>query len=270
MTTPPDHDDAPDDPDASSTPPETAETSDADTSDAVIRDTAGTGETDGGDDPDTSDGPSAGTPRWLLTLVAVIAVGALVVGALLVWMDRNDLANEIADREDVEETAVAFTSAILTYDYTDLDAIEGRIDGLATPPLLEEYGSGLDESLRGLLVEAEATSTVQILGVYSSEVVGDIATVIVLAQTDVSSTTASRAQVTSHIQLDMVQVDGQWLVNELTTLTNQGQALDADGQPIGVPGADGPGPSASSTTAPDVGSADTSTPDSAPTDSAGG
>lgn len=173
-------------------------------------------------------------PWWVPALAGVV-IGAIVIGLAMLWSDRNDLSDRIDRRADIETTASEFTSAILTYDYTDLDAVRERLDGLATETLRDEYVNGLDDSLRSLLIEAQAQSSVEILDVYSSDTEGDTATAIVLARTDVSSTTSAAAEVTSHVEIDLVRVDGRWLVNEMRTLTNQGQAVGADGEPVAPP-----------------------------------
>lgn len=180
----------------------------------------------------------------LLIVTGVLAVAAVALAAVLFFVegDRSDLQAEVDREREIAQAASDFTAAVLTYDFTDVDASAAAIEELSTENFIEEYREGFQGNLRALIVESEARSTARVDEIFVNRTTGDTARVISIATADVRSAAQSRAEVTSFIDLAMVRIDGKWLVNEMTSLGSEGSILDEEGNPI-VPPSDEEGES---------------------------
>jgi Mce-associated membrane protein len=152
--------------------------------------------------------------RW--ALCAVLAVVAVVLGVTAVSLQR-ELDDERGDRREVQRVAGAFSEAILSYDFEDLDATRERVLDLATGDFADDFR----ESFEGLsaLVEAvdgQATATVQ--DVFVGDIDGGEATVITVVDLEATGTSGDRSVPDSYIRLSLVRIDGEWKVDGLTSL----------------------------------------------------
>lgn len=194
-------------------------------------------------------------------VTGVLALAVVALAALLVFVqsDRSDLQDEVDRETEIAQAASNFTLAVLTYDHTEVDKSAEAIEARSTDNFADEYRQGFEANLRALIVESEATSTAEVDEVFVNRATGDTARVITIATADVRSAAQSRAEVTSFIDLSMVRIDGEWLVDQMTSLGSDGSILDEEGNPItpeppgdeGVGDGDGSSNSTtSSTTAP--------------------
>lgn len=178
-------------------------------------------EVEGGDSAEV---PAAGSGRrrpGLVLAVIVLAVLSVVL-ALVAAVLASRLDAERGTRRTVERVAGTFTTALLTYDYNDLDAAKHRVLSLSTGKFKKEYeqafGGGLDE----LLKQTQSRSKGTVTDIYVGEVSDGTADVIVVANAQAEGTSGTRRTVASYIQLQLVQVGGRWRVDGVTNL-NFGQ-----------------------------------------------
>lgn len=152
----------------------------------------------------------------LAILCALLAIVAVVLGVTAVSL-RSELDDERNDRREVAEVAGAFSEAILSYDFEDLDATKARVLDLATGDFADDF----QQSFEGLsaLVEAvkgQATATVQ--DVFVGDVGDGEATVITVVDLAATGASGDRTVPDSYIRLSLVRVDGAWKVDGLTSL----------------------------------------------------
>jgi hypothetical protein len=177
------------------------------------------------------------TRRRLSALVVVLALASALaaVGAgLLLWQRLNpgsvDSSIFTAARSGIE--------AVYAYDYEDSEgSVQGKLDVL-TGELREEYERDLTEG--GIIETYEqvsATTRYEVLDVGLQQVNGaqDTATLVVFGQYVVESvnsgsqpapegsecqiTPAGAQSCTQTVRVTVVDVDGEWKINELTLLT---------------------------------------------------
>jgi hypothetical protein len=177
------------------------------------------------------------TRRRLSALVVVLALASALaaVGAgLLLWQRLNpgsvDSSIFTAARSGIE--------AVYAYDYEDSEgSVQGKLDVL-TGELREEYERDLTEG--GIIETYEqvsATTRYEVLDVGLQQVNGaqDTATLVVFGQYVVESVNSgsqpapegSECQITpggaqsctQTVRVTVVDVDGEWKINELTLLT---------------------------------------------------
>ena len=174
--------------------------------------------------PDLGPEPEADpTPRrsprtaWIAaTAVLFVAVVALAVVAA---SQRATLAAERDDRKEIERVSGELATALLTYDYEDLDASRDRVLARATGKFRKEYESAFESGLKTLLTETKATSKGTVTDIYISDIDRATASTIVVANAVADGTAGRRASLASYIQLDLVEVEGRWRVDGVTNLT---------------------------------------------------
>jgi hypothetical protein len=152
---------------------------------------------------------------------AVLFVG-VVASAVFGVSQRATLAAERRDRRDIQRVSGELATALLTYDYEDLDASRDRVLARATGKFRREYQEAFDSSLETLLTETKATSQGTVTDVFLGDIDAGTVSVIVVANAVADGAAGRRATLASYIQLDLVEVDGRWLVDGVTNL-NFGQ-----------------------------------------------
>ena len=176
-------------------------------------------------------GPSPASRRARGLLIACIALFVLSVGlGILTAVLASKLDREVATRDDVEETAGRFATALLTYHHEDLERSKQAVLDLSTGKFRREYEQAFNGGLDVLITETKATSEGTVTDVFVSDVEEDTATAIVVADVRVTGTAGERRGASSYIQLELVRVAGRWRVDGVTNL-NFGQ----NGTPTGVP-----------------------------------
>ena len=182
--------------------------------------------------PDVDAGdPSPASRRVRGLLIACVALFALSVGlGILTAVLASKLDREVATRDDVEETAGRFATALLTYHHEALDRSKQAVLDLSTGKFRREYEQAFNGGLDVLITETKATSEGTVTDVFVSDVEDDTATAIVVVDVRVSGTAGERRGASSYIQLELVRVAGRWRVDGVTNL-NFGQ----NGTPTGVP-----------------------------------
>jgi Mce-associated membrane protein len=173
-------------------------------------------------DPEAPAPPARTRPAWLLPLAASLVLAALLVGAVVVAVQRQQLADERDDRREIERVSGELATALLTYDADHLDASRDRVLARATGKFRKEYEAAFDGGLRTLITETKASSQGTVTDIFVSDIEDDAASAIVVANAVANGTGGRRASLGSYIQLDLVQVGGRWRVDGVTNLTFNG------------------------------------------------
>ena len=190
------------------------------------------------DDADDGGAPTTRRTSWLPVALAVIfgllaVVMFVVAGQLKEQRDdaRSAEAGITGDRAEVESVAGQFGEAILSYDYTDIEASQQRVLDLSTGQFQREYETGF-EGFAELIEETEARSVATVTGVYVGDVSDERAEAIAVVDASVTGTGGTRTVADSYIRLDLVKVGGAWKVDGVTSLN-----FAAAGSGTAVPGA---------------------------------
>ena len=170
-------------------------------------------------DADTDEGGARAASRagWMAA-TAVLFVAAVVL-ALVAANQRAALTAERDDRKEIERVSGELATALLTYDYEDLEASRDRVLSRATGKFRKEYESAFESGLKTLLTETKATSKGTVTDIFVSDVEDSTASSIVVANAVADGTAGRRASLASYIQLDLVEVGGRWRVDGVTNLT---------------------------------------------------
>lgn len=163
-------------------------------------------------------GPSAGTaarpPTWLLAGLGVLAA-VLVAATVWSWTGRG------AGGEDAARAAQAAAERavvpVLSYDYQDLDGGRQRAKALMTGSYAAEY----DKLFAVIEDNAPATRTRVDVEVVSSGIVRaseDRVQVLVFVDRPTTNKASPEPVVyKDQVTLSMQRVDGEWLVDDMTT-----------------------------------------------------
>jgi Mce-associated membrane protein len=157
--------------------------------------------------------------RWLGPLLLFLAVLGVLATAVVATVQRQELAEERDDRKEIERVSGELATALLTYDFEDLDASRDRVLARSTGKFRKEYEDAFESGLRTLLTETKATSRGTVTDIYVSEISDSTASTIVVANAVADGTAGRRASLSSYIQLDLVEVGGRWRVDGVTNLT---------------------------------------------------
>ena len=169
-------------------------------------------------EPEPEVPPKRSTKPWWVAASALLFV-AVVALALVAASQRAELAEERDDRKEIERVSGELATALLTYDYEDLEASRDRVLSRATGKFRKEYESAFESGLKTLLTETKATSKGTVTDIYLSDIQDSTASTIVVANAVADGTAGRRASLASYIQLDLVEVEGRWRVDGVTNLT---------------------------------------------------
>lgn len=159
-------------------------------------------------------------------LAAAVAVAALQTVRLADRDDRiEELARLDATRRDVALGASRFAAALLSYDHGDLERTRSEVLDLATDGFAATYDSAFARGLEPLITELEATAEAEVREVYVAEVTADRARAIVVADSSVRSSNQLRRLIGAYLEMDLVRVDGRWLVDAVTPLTARDESI---------------------------------------------
>ena len=171
----------------------------------------------------TSEGStSEGIPSWLLAGLAIVAAG-LVVATLWMWLaDGNDGGGGDSAARDAQVAAERAAVPVLSYDYEHLADDQKAAQALMTGSYRKEY----DKLFTVLEENAPQTRTKVSATVIASGIVRASDTrVQVLVFVDRPTTnklSADPVVYKDQVTLSMQLVDGEWLVDDLTTSPVQG------------------------------------------------
>ena len=117
------------------------------------------------------------------------------------------------------------TSALLTYDYRDLDKTKNAVLGLASGKFRTDYAQNFG-GLASLFTTTKGQSTATVKDVFVSSIDHDTATAIVVFDERTQGTSGSHLNVDLYLRLSLVKQNGKWKVDDVTNLNFPVQAPD--------------------------------------------
>ncbi len=179
--------------------------------------------------PGNADGESprprrAGPPLWAMVAAGVLA---LVLVAAAAWLGLRTFdvrevrrSSAVADaRTASTATAERAAAVILSYDYKTLDADEKAAERYMTAGYAKKYAKTFDKLVRGNATDlhAHVEATVRASGVVTAD--PDRADVLLFVdQSTLSKANDGQKQTAlNRVEMKMVEQDGRWLVNDITS-----------------------------------------------------
>ncbi|MER6576222.1 hypothetical protein [Nonomuraea sp. NPDC001023] len=178
------------------------------------------------------DGPVSGTAaggRFTRTRVfgalAAMLAAAVAATAVLQWIDasraRDALArleSERALRLEVSGAASAFSQALLSYDYKDLQSTRSTLSAQATGDFQATYDAAFGGAMSQVIVKLKAVSQAKVREVYLADADEATAHAIVVVDQQVNTAQAIRSVKDSHLKITLVKQKGAWKVQDVTVL----------------------------------------------------
>ncbi len=155
--------------------------------------------------------------RWLVPAVVLLLVASNIALAVLLWR-----AAPTGQERAVAAVAERFTQNLVTFDHRTLDADIERIQQDATGTFRRQFDSALGGDVavfREAIREAAAESSGTVQGAAVTEIAGDRATAVVVAEQQIrNSETPDGRTVVRVIELELLRTSDGWKVNEVSTL----------------------------------------------------
>lgn len=176
------------------------------------------------EDTMTSTAPTGRQPwmsaRLSRAITAVLALVVLVAAALVVYELVSvrprylDARAEDQARTAAVQSAERFVVEANNFDASDLPTLKQRISPMLTTKFRTDFESTIDDIL-AQIEQAKLVSKGEVLRSAVASVDSDSAEVLVVADATAQSSFGSRAR---HFRwsVDLVQVDGRWLVDNFT------------------------------------------------------
>lgn len=167
--------------------------------------------------------------RAAVVLAIVFFIGT-VVAAIFAAQQHQQLQQNKDARAGVEQVASRFASAVLTYDYRDLDKTKNAVLALSTGKFRTDYEQNFG-GLSALFSATKGQSTATVKDVFVSAIEHDTATAIVVLDERGQGTSGQRLNVDWYLRLSLVKVKSNWRVDDLINLNFAGQGA----QPVPAP-----------------------------------
>jgi Mce-associated membrane protein len=191
------------------------------------------------EDSQEADPTPAPGERWLsyLPTMALLALAVAVMAvAFFVWQERNDLAAADDDRQAAARVAGDFATAVLSYDYQDLDGSLDDVLGLSTPDWGRQYEDAWFSDQQPVIEELQAVAEVDVRDVMLGDAQDGVLPAVVVFNATIRSDIGTRRLGGSYLRLDLTEVDGEWRVDDMAFLASTEQSLDpATGEGGGTP-----------------------------------
>ncbi|MFC5832052.1 hypothetical protein [Nonomuraea insulae] len=165
------------------------------------------------------------TRAKVLGALGAMLVAAIAATAVLQWVSaaqaqdaRAALEAERSLRLEVSGAASAFSRALLSYDYKDLQTTRSTLAAQATGDFLATYDTAFGGAMAQVIVKLEAVSQATVREVYLSDVDEATAHAIVVVDQQVNTSEAIRSVTDSHLKISLVKEKGSWKINDVTVL----------------------------------------------------
>ncbi|MDP4508522.1 hypothetical protein [Nonomuraea turcica] len=165
------------------------------------------------------------TRARIVGALAAMLVAAVAATAVLQWVAaaqaddaRTKLEAERALRLEVSGAASAFSKALLSYDYRDLQTTRATLTAQATGDFLTTYDTAFGGAMAQVIVKLKAVSQATVREVYLADVDEVTAHAIVVVDQQVNTSEAIRSVKDSHLKIALVKDKGTWKVHDVTVL----------------------------------------------------
>lgn len=162
--------------------------------------------------------PTSNSRSVSLSTVVIIVVllgwAATVVVAIGQMRRADDVDAAFDAYEDVIEAASTFGEVYLSYDFEDPERSGDRVLDLITPTFAEDFESTRAPAIEQLFSNLGTATTAVTKSVFVREFDEDTAQALVVVDVTATSDASGTQQLTDlAFVLDLVDVDGQWLID---------------------------------------------------------
>lgn len=170
----------------------------------------------------TPDRPRRGVPWPVLAVLGVLTALA-VAGAAYLTVEAQDARGYLEAVDRAPDAAESAAAAVLSYDHESLDADRDAAAKFLTPDYREDYVQTFDKLVRDSATETKATVEAEVLASSAMVAGGEqeadrVPVLLFVNQTTTSSANSGEPSVAlNRVRMDMVQVDGVWLVDGITS-----------------------------------------------------
>lgn len=196
-------------------------------SDDQVIDADRTGVSDDGQDSDETDESSASEAArrqsrrlWLFAAAALVTVA--IAGGAFGYVKYRNATNELAalhqaeaDRAAAVQLAKDYAFKSLTYSYKDPDAFFRSVQDGVSPTLKDKYTNAVD-LLKGIMLQAQVTSSGEILATEAIPQPGNVYQVVVSASQSTRNLQHPEPRVSlSLLQITVNKVGDKWQVTDI-------------------------------------------------------
>lgn len=194
------------------------------------------------EDEDEAQDEVAAAPRPGRMVPAGAFIIAVMVAAALGILAIVSLTMGGGDAEELEDARFAagrFGERFLTFDFESVDDWKADILSLSTGGFTEEVDE-VEDSLRRLVAEAELEARAQVTDIFIGDIDRGTVGAVLIYDRDVTGASGTRTETDRYMQLTMIQVDGEWLVDDVIDIATAGGLGSAgqDAPDVPVPGED--------------------------------
>ena len=172
--------------------------------------------------------PGRGIPEWalgVLALLTVLAIGTVLAMAAAIYLftDYQRVSAYEDALDQAPSAAERAAEAILSYDYESLDSDRDAATRFLTSGYSDDYGDTFDSLVRENATETRAKVEAEVLASSSMLQSGEespdrIPVLLFVNQTTVSTANSGEPTLAlNRVRFDMVNVDGTWLVDRITS-----------------------------------------------------
>src|SRR5205807_6060862 len=129
--------------------------------------------------------------RSLAVLAALFFLGTVAMGIVAASQHRK-LTHTTGDRSSAEQVASRMASALVNFDYTDLNKSKARVLGLATGKFKNEYDQAFKGGLDVLLTQTKAKSSGVVKNVFLNAIEGSNTSAVVAIDQTVVGVSGTR------------------------------------------------------------------------------
>jgi Mce-associated membrane protein len=178
--------------------------------------------TDHGATAAARDRSSTGVPWQVLALLGVLAALAVAAATYLTVEAQN--ARGYLDAVDrAPDAAESAAAAVLSYDHESLEADRDAAAKFLTPDYRDDYVETFDRLVSESATQTKATVEAEVLASSAMVARGErsadrVPVLLFVNQTTTSSASSGEPSVAlNRVRMDMVNVDGVWLVDQITS-----------------------------------------------------
>lgn len=167
-------------------------------------------------------GPGRSIPVWALGVLALLTALTMASAIFLFTQYQRESGYQDALGQ-APSAAERAAEAILSYDYESLDTDRDAATRFLTPGYSDDYGDTFDSLVRENATQTKAKVEAEVLASSSMLQSGDespdrIPVLLFVDQTTVSTANSGEpTRALNRVRFDMVNVDGTWLVDNITS-----------------------------------------------------
>lgn len=156
-------------------------------------------------------------PRALIAVtgVLVIAVIASVVGLVLLNRERTDQAALLAAGRNAQVAAEAAVVQMTTYDYRTVEADFEWVDTAGTDSFRSNFAAASADAIT-IITELEASARGTVIDSATTVNDAESVTVLLFVDQEITSVGEGESKIDQpRVSMDMVLINGEWLVDEV-------------------------------------------------------